>query len=835
MTYGHSFDPHWCTAWQSTTAELECAGKGTQVCSLGERLRENDFYQTIFQWQQVGLIFMVFLILMLAKHLYRIPYFFLLKEADVKEALAANKDEDEKDPNRDSTVFKVGDKLMADKNTAVAISFAGYMAALFMVFLACISELEQGEDITAAKYTSSGSSKTYSAWSEEEWDIVQGNNVWGTAVFVAMGVLMLTIARMVNDFATTGVDEAINIAIKRENASGILEACSYLSTGLVLSSALSGRSASWGVDMVASWTYFVLGQLLYLMTVYKFRLLDKHQDTFKQIGYNNYAVAISVGLETLSNAVVISYAIYVDSSLVMFVFCFSVGFVANWLSRKFADVAILPEVDLDEEIHGNMQDSGKWTETSDGDRNWGAALVAGAVQISASLMIMSLPATSCDDLKANVKDALTDTDKFDMVFKSYQLILLALIPLILLIPRFLYIKGLQLSGGIPDLDFLISSDEQDPEAPEVRSDSNPGLPAGMGNGATGEGGDVAMIQLKEGSAPESPAAKPAEVAATEPAGVSTEPAGGKQWFRGQPSAATPSASATAGTLNIDDLLTKRDNKSVAISYAGYTLGLAIMYRGTVSASVYDFPAGYDIDDEMTDLLPTLVLLALGIFSMFLCHLINDKIIIPNIRNIDALNANAKSAAVGIVEAGSFIATGQILGAASYGYVDAGDTDSWGEAIFMQFFWFILGQTSMILVSAFANMLSGGNAKDEVKKNNHAAAVFLACRLITGSAVVANPIGQSDSVVTYGVMLPLGIVFVQVCKYWWRLALACGADYSDEQEGRYYSIIIQGKPFKKNKNWGNALVEGVVMISCALVFGSFLRGCGCFDQYSAQLV
>jgi len=297
---GNSFHTHWCTNWQWDTADMECAGKGTNVCSVGERLKEAEYVTTIFQWQQICLMLVCLLMLFVARFFYRIPYCFLLTEAKCQDAL---NDQDKKHKKatadlRQSQEFKVGDKLMTENNTAVGISFAGYLAALMMVLMACIGDLEQGEDITSAKWTASGSSESFSDWSQDEWNSTQGENVWGTLVFAFMGILMLTIARMINDLITTGVDEAINIAVHRENASGILEASSYLATGLILSSSLSGRSVSWGIDMSASWIYFAIGQILYLANILKFTLLSRYDD-FDEINKNNPAVAVAVGGQVL--------------------------------------------------------------------------------------------------------------------------------------------------------------------------------------------------------------------------------------------------------------------------------------------------------------------------------------------------------------------------------------------------------------------------------------------------------------------------------------------------------------------------------------------------------
>jgi uncharacterized membrane protein YjfL (UPF0719 family) len=435
-------------------------------------------------------------------------------------------------------------------------------------------------------------------------------------------------------------------------------------------------------------------------------------------------------------------------------------------------------------------------------------------------MIMSLPSTVCEDLDDDVYDALTSSKNFTRVFEYYQLFLLLLIPLMCLLPRILYPLGLKLSGGVPDLDFLID----DEPTGMVGQDSLSSQPSGTGSGLNTTEVDVSV---GEGNTKWFSGQKPDAVA------VEMDSAGKENWFR-QAAGDAKANSQNKGLednaeIDLDVLLTHNDNKSVAISFAGYLIGIALMYRGTVSATIHDYPSDYDFGDQMEDICPTLLLLFFGSICLLLCHIVNDKIIIPGIRNISALDAKAKFTAVGIVEAGSFVSTGQILGAASYSYVDVSEGDSWGEAIFMQFFWFIMGQFTIVCVSELANKISGGTAKTEVKKQNTCAGVFLGLRLVTASTIVSNPISNSDSVVTFFVMLSLGFIFVQCTKFMFRLSLA-----SEDTKMGIYEVVIAGRPFKSEKNWGNALVEGVIMLCSAGIFGSFLRGCDCYAQWVVQL-
>merc|ERR1719460_585651 len=100
MVKGNSFYTHWCANWQWSTADMECAGKGTNVCSLGERLKESEYVTTIFQWQQICIMLICLLVLFVAKFTYRLPYCFLLNQANVEAALDDESTESRKNKKR---------------------------------------------------------------------------------------------------------------------------------------------------------------------------------------------------------------------------------------------------------------------------------------------------------------------------------------------------------------------------------------------------------------------------------------------------------------------------------------------------------------------------------------------------------------------------------------------------------------------------------------------------------------------------------------------------------------------------------------------------------------
>jgi uncharacterized membrane protein YjfL (UPF0719 family) len=726
--------------------------------------------------------------------------------------------------------FKTGDKLVFENNKAVAISFSGYIVGLAMIFVSAIEDLDQGEGITTLKYGLKNTTQSFPDWSHDEWMDQQGENVWQTIVWTSMGLVMLLISRILNDVMTCDLNEAVEIAKHENLAAAIMESASYICCGLVASGAISGRPTEWGTDVATTWIYFGIGQFLYMATVKKFQISCLRKwDVVELVKDGNTAAAVAVGCETLSMAIIIFSSVYLSTSLAIFGFSIAVAGLAAVLARLMADHLILPKSPIANEISK--------------DRNWGAAMVCGSAQIASSMMIMALPASSCDDLSSGFSDSLTDTDKFSRIFEWYQLFLLLLIPIFILSVRWLYPLGLSLSGGVPDLDFLR-------DGHDGKKNAKP--PLTIKDDDTGPMAAKDEIDNAAGSEPEASRGSGSGVeagVAIEVDDVTPQVGGGdfeKACKQGMANYdAELKVEGYSDEIDVDKLLTHHDNKSIAISFSGYVIGVALLFRGTVSATIYDFPTTYDFDDQMKDLCPTIMLLVLGLFCMLLCHIINDKVILPGMKNIAALDGRHMSPAVGIVEAGSFIATGQILGASSYGYVDVDDSDSWGEAIFFQFFWFVVGQLTIIIMSCLSDSIYG-KAKEGVKKGKLSSGIFLSMRLITAGAMVSAPIGKSDSVVTYCAMLPLVYILCQIGKYMFRLSLACGSLFEGDNEAENdeanetvqlttWQIVIEGLPFKKNKNWGNALLEGFVFLALANIFGAFLRSCDCYTQYLVNLL
>merc|ERR1712023_524800 len=117
------------------------------------------------------------------------------------------------------------------------------------------------------------------------------------------------------------------------------------------------------------------------------------------------------------------------------------------------------------------------------------------------------------------------------------------------------------------------------------------------------------------------------------------------------------------------------------------------------------------------------------------------------------------------------------------------------------------------MALISNQMYGGASTELIKRGEVTSGVFLGIRLVVGGILVANPISRSDSVVTFIVMFPLGWIFVQLGKYFFRLSLAMTSTFEDDattntQNITTWQVVVEGLPFKSASNWGNALLEGL---------------------------
>lgn len=235
-------------------------------------------------------------------------------------------------------------------------------------------------------------------------------------------------------------------------------------------------------------------------------------------------------------------------------------------------------------------------------------------------------------------------------------------------------------------------------------------------------------------------------------------------------------------------LTEKDNLAIGLSFSGYCLGLIVAIGGL-------YHGASEVVDVKGDLLMTVAYGVLAVVLMTISSVINDKIILPSIKTSDALRDG--NVAVGIVEAGGFVANGLIL----YGALSG--EGSWTTGLV---FWGI-GQIVLILVSVVYNMITPFNSKSEIVSGNMAVGIaysgfLVAMGNILRAASQGNFISWTENLTNFGVIVGFALVVLPVVRFFLDKAILCKASLSKE--------------LSEDQNKGAGAIEAVFYLASSLL-------------------
>lgn len=213
----------------------------------------------------------------------------------------------------------------------------------------------------------------------------------------------------------------------------------------------------------------------------------------------------------------------------------------------------------------------------------------------------------------------------------------------------------------------------------------------------------------------------------------------------------------------DDVHIDDGNLAVGLRRAGLYLGIAIALSGAMGGSSKGF---------FIDLIQLLIdgLIITGF--MFSSRFINDFIMLGNIHNDDECvksftqpdgRVTVGNTAVGMVEAGMYIATGFILNGAISG---TGGTFIQGIASAILFF--ILGQLALLIFGFLYELITPFNVRNEIKKNNLAAGIGLGGILIALGIILMASIkgpftGWTSDLANFIIYAVYGIVMLLIFR------------------------------------------------------------------------
>ena len=196
----------------------------------------------------------------------------------------------------------------------------------------------------------------------------------------------------------------------------------------------------------------------------------------------------------------------------------------------------------------------------------------------------------------------------------------------------------------------------------------------------------------------------------------------------------------------DEEVEERSNLAVGLRRAGLYLAIAIAMVGAVSGS----PQGFvpDITALVIDGILAVILLAGA-------RIFNDYVTLGKVDN--DTEAKSGNVAVGLVEAGSIVATGLIL----YGAF-VGESPDLLNGVLSVLVFAVLGQIALLLFYEAYQFITPFDVKHEIRSGNPAAGAAVAGMLIALGfilkASIAGPfVGWVDDIVSFAIYAVIGIL------------------------------------------------------------------------------
>ena len=238
-------------------------------------------------------------------------------------------------------------------------------------------------------------------------------------------------------------------------------------------------------------------------------------------------------------------------------------------------------------------------------------------------------------------------------------------------------------------------------------------------------------------------------------------------------------------------LLENDNFAMALTIAGYYLGLAIVIGGVVSG-----PGSGMLAEDVIDLV------VFGLVAIVLLNLsgwINDKIIFSKFDNQKEI-VQDRNTGMGAIEGGNHVAVGLIT---------AGALSGEGGLLSGAVFW-ILGQVGLIVAGLLYNKMTSFDLHEQIENDNVAVGVAFAGVLI-GFGNIIRLAGEGDfvswtqSLSEFGYYAIAGLILLPLIRTFTDKVLLPGVRLTDE--------LVQDVP-----NVGVGVIEATIYLAASMLIG-----------------
>ncbi len=249
--------------------------------------------------------------------------------------------------------------------------------------------------------------------------------------------------------------------------------------------------------------------------------------------------------------------------------------------------------------------------------------------------------------------------------------------------------------------------------------------------------------------------------------------------------------------NLNDQLTKEDNKAVGLSFAGYVFALSIVISGLLAGESDLVSSGDVRKDLIADLLNTGLWGIIAIVYLQIAKIINDKLLLSRFDNVKELIKD-KNVGTGAVQFGSLVGSALIIRACLGGE----GSESFSVTLLDTSVYFVISQIVFIIFGVLYQKVTRFDLHDEIEKDNVAAGVAFGLSLISVSILLSGYILKYESFIGLAIWTAISFFLLLTGRYVVDKVMLPGSLLDEE--------------ISKDQNWGAAIVEGASAIGIALV-------------------
>ena len=238
-------------------------------------------------------------------------------------------------------------------------------------------------------------------------------------------------------------------------------------------------------------------------------------------------------------------------------------------------------------------------------------------------------------------------------------------------------------------------------------------------------------------------------------------------------------------------LLEKDNLALAVTVAGYYLGLVIVLGGVVSG-----PASVSLLDDVIGLV---IFGGLAIVLLNLSAWVNDRLVFSRFDNEREI-VEDRNVGVGVLEGANYVAVGLIT---------AGALSGEGGMASALVFW-VTGLAALVVAGVLYDRITSYDLHDQIEGGNVAVAVAFAGVLV-GFGNVIRLAGEGDfvswneSLTEFGYYLTVGLILLPLVRLFADKVLLPGARLADEL-------------VKEHPNLGAGVIEGVTYLAASMLIG-----------------